>query len=180
MTYIKEVLFSEIETPRCRLRHFRSGDVNKVFEGLSHPEVIKYYGVSYTSVEHTHEQMQWFNNLEMEESGKWWAIENKENKLFCGAIGFNSWNKNTATAEIGIWLLPDFWNKGLMTECLQHLLVWIKEHLPIKTLEAFVEEENSASVHVLTKCGFTLKPKFNQMEIKNGKQIQVLCLHYLM
>jgi len=42
---------AEILTDRFRLRNFVQSDIEDVYKGLSHPEVIKYYGISYTSLE---------------------------------------------------------------------------------------------------------------------------------
>ena len=41
--------FPTIKTSRFRLRQFTDADLENVFKGLSHPEVIKYYGVSFNS-----------------------------------------------------------------------------------------------------------------------------------
>ena len=79
-----------IATNRFLLRQFSKNDLENVYRGLSHPEVIKYYGVSYDSLEATKEQITWFSQLEIEGTGIWWAIESLEDKEFCGAIGFNN------------------------------------------------------------------------------------------
>ncbi|MGY6648414.1 GNAT family N-acetyltransferase [Wenyingzhuangia sp. IMCC45574] len=63
--------FPILETERLILRQFSMEDLNHVFKGLSHPEVIKYYGINFTSLEKTKEQIQWFQQLEKEESGIW-------------------------------------------------------------------------------------------------------------
>ena len=54
----------KIQTPRLLLRPFVDSDLENVFKGLSHPAVIKHYGISFNSLEATQEQMDWFANLE--------------------------------------------------------------------------------------------------------------------
>ena len=58
--------FQKIKTERFLLRQFIESDIDNVFKGLSDPEIIKYYGVSYKTLEATKEQMEFFTNLEKE------------------------------------------------------------------------------------------------------------------
>ncbi|HXS58631.1 MAG TPA: GNAT family N-acetyltransferase, partial [Hanamia sp.] len=66
-----ETAFPLIKTGRLLLRRFVPDDLEKVYEGLSHPDVIKYYGVSYDSPEATKEQMKFFSDLEKDGTGIW-------------------------------------------------------------------------------------------------------------
>jgi ribosomal-protein-alanine N-acetyltransferase len=45
--------FPGLNTSRLILRQIVPEDVNTVFEGFSNPEVIKYYGVNYTTLKNT-------------------------------------------------------------------------------------------------------------------------------
>lgn len=45
--------FPIIKTDRLLLRQFVESDLENVFNGLSHPDIIKYYGVSYLTLEAT-------------------------------------------------------------------------------------------------------------------------------
>ncbi len=56
--------FPRIETERFILRQFTENDLENAYKGLSHPEVIAYYGVSFDSLEATKEQIDWFRDLE--------------------------------------------------------------------------------------------------------------------
>ena len=48
--------FPILKTERLLLRQFVDTDLENVFKGLSHPEIIKYYGVSYQTLEATKAQ----------------------------------------------------------------------------------------------------------------------------
>ena len=48
--------FPVLESERVVLRQFVASDLEVVFKGLSHPDIIKYYGISYDSLEATLEQ----------------------------------------------------------------------------------------------------------------------------
>ena len=56
--------FPVIKTNNLLLRQFAESDLENVFKGLSHPDVIKYYGVHYTSLQETKKQMIFFADLE--------------------------------------------------------------------------------------------------------------------
>lgn len=63
--------FPVLTTGRLLLRRFQPDDIESVYQGLSHPEVIRHYGVSYDSLEATKEQMDWYAAIEREEKGIW-------------------------------------------------------------------------------------------------------------
>ncbi len=79
--------FPILESDRLILRQFIDSDLENVFAGLSHPKIIKYYGISFGTLEATKEQMTWFADLEKNENGIWWAVCSKEDGRFLGAGG---------------------------------------------------------------------------------------------
>ena len=56
--------------------------------------------------------MEWYRNLKDEGTGIWWGIYDKQSNKFCGAGGFNGLDKENRKAEIGLWLLKSFGEKG--------------------------------------------------------------------
>lgn len=164
-------IFPELRTSRTLLRQFNDRDLDNVFRGLSHPSVIRYYGVSYRSPEDTKEQLRFFANLEEQETGIWWAICSPEDSTFFGAGGLNNWSKKDKKAEIGFWLLPEFWYQGLMSECVPAICRYGFEHLDLHRIEGFVETENKNCKNALRKLGFELEGTMRDCEIKNGKFI---------
>src|SRR6478609_38399 len=131
--------FPVITTNRLLLRQFVDSDLANVFKGLSQPDIIKYYGVSYDSLEATKKQMIFFADLEKNETGTWWAICSPDNKIFYGAGGLNSLSKEHGKAEIGFWLLCQYWNKGIMTEAIPLICNYGFDELGLHRIEAFVE-----------------------------------------
>jgi ribosomal-protein-alanine N-acetyltransferase len=91
---------STITTKRILLRQFDDSDLANVFKGLSNPDIIKYYGVSYHSLEETRQQLKFFADLEKNGTGVWWAVCSLDNKVFYGAGGLNSVSKEHRKAEI--------------------------------------------------------------------------------
>jgi len=165
--------FPIIKTERLLLRQFKESDLENVFKGLSHPDIIKYYGVSYPSLESTKEQMDFFAGLEKNETGIWWAICSPENKTFYGAGGLNSLNKEHRKAEIGFWLLTDFWGKGLMTEAMPLICNYGFENLGLHRIEGLVETNNINCKRAMAKLAFEHEGTMKDCEIKNGKFISL-------
>ena len=89
---MKKFIIPELKTKRLVLNKIKPSDNLNIYKGLSMPEVIKYYGVNYMSLEATEKQMNWYSNLEKSNSGMWWGIRLKNTEEFCGAIGFNDYH----------------------------------------------------------------------------------------
>lgn len=165
--------FPLLKTDRLLLRQIDKEDIQHIFEGLSNPEVIKFYGISYTSLESTKEQMTWYSNLEKSKTGIWWAISSQDKRKFYGAIGFYGISREHKKAEIGYWLLPEFWGKGYIQEAASKVVQYAFETLELHRIEALIESENSASAKTLEKLGFQFEGRMRDSEIKNEKYITV-------
>jgi ribosomal-protein-alanine N-acetyltransferase len=165
--------FPILSTNSLLLRQFVSSDLENVFKGLSHPDVIKYYGVSYDTLEATKAQMQFFADLERYRTGIWWAVCSSDNKTFYGAGGLNNLNQEHKKAEIGFWLLPEFWNKGMMKEAIPFIYNYGFQKLRLHRIEALVETENSNCKRIMAKLDFKHEGTMRDCEIKNGKLISL-------
>lgn len=165
--------FPIIKTDRLILRQIIESDIENIFKGLSHPDIIKYYGVNYQTLEATKEQMTWFANLEKDETGMWFAVCSKNNKTFYGAGGLNSLNKVHKKAEIGFWLLTDFWGQGIMTEAMPLICDFGFDKLGLHRIEGFVESDNSNCKKAMAKLNFQHEGTMKDCEIKNGKYISL-------
>lgn len=165
--------FQVIRTERFLLRQFTNSDLQNVFSGLSNPDVIRYYGISYATLEETELQMQFFRELEEKETGIWWAICSHDNQIFYGGGGFNNWSKIHKKAEIGFWLLPGFWGMGIMKEVLPVICLYGFETLDLHRIEGIVESENSNCKKAIAKANFTFEGTMRECEIKNGRFISL-------
>ena len=57
--------------------------------------------------------------------------------------------------EIGVMLMPEFWNRGLATELLQATVKWGFEELQLQQIVA-KDVVSAASLSALQKCGFEI------------------------
>ena len=165
--------FPILESKRIKLRQFIDTDTENVFKGLSHPDIIKYYGVSYNSLEATKEQMKWFENLRKNDEGIWWALCDKTDGKFVGAGGLNEMSLKNKKAEIGFWLLPAYWGIGIMTEVMPTILDYAFNSIGLHRIEGFVEIENKNCKKALAKLNFNHEGTMKDCEIKNGKFISL-------
>lgn len=164
-------MFPEINTQRFCLRKIVSADQQQIFEGLSDEAVIKYYGVSYKTFEETLQQMEWYDNLLKAGTGIWWAICFHGSQELTGACGFNNISTEHMKGEMGYWLLPYGWKKGIMTEVIPCIINYAFDVLNLHRIEASAETGNLASKNLLRKSGFEYEGTLKECEFKNGKFI---------
>lgn len=163
----KEIL--PIKTERLLLRGIEASDIQHIYHGLSHPLVIKHYGVNYDSLEATKEQITWFANPEQ----CWWAICSPDNEAFYGAGGLNDISTEHRKAEIGLWLLPEHWGKGIMTEAMPLICQYGFDQLGLHRIEGFVESNNQNCKRAMAKLDFELEGTMKDCEVKDGEFISV-------
>lgn len=170
---IKSNNFPILETERFVLKQCSKNDLENVYKGLSNPEVIKYYGISFDSLEATNEQIEWFAQLEKEQTGQWWVVWSKKENQFCGAGGFNDWQKENNKAELGFWLLPEFWGQGIMREVLPKIIEYGFESMKLHRIEGFVDVRNRNCKKNIEKLGFKLEGTMQDCEVKDGEYISL-------
>ncbi|MHA2037333.1 MAG: GNAT family N-acetyltransferase [Promethearchaeota archaeon] len=85
----------------------------------------------------------------------------------------NLWNLNWRhlRAEIGIWIIPSYWNKGFGTKALNLTKNIGFNHLHLNRIEAHVALENENSVNLFLKCDFK-KEGFLRQFLKLGDKFQ--------
>nr|WP_315164628.1 GNAT family protein [uncultured Flavobacterium sp.] len=165
--------FPSLKTKRLIFRQITPTDIQNIYKGLSNPKVIKYYGISFDSLEATEEQMIWYRNLEQNETGIWWAICSLDNNIFYGAGGFNNLNKEHKKAEIGFWLLPEFWGQGFMQEAFPLICDYGFNKLDLNRIEGFVDSENINCKKAVERLNFEFEGTMRDCEIKEGKYLSV-------
>lgn len=166
-------LFPSLASPRLLLRSFADTDLMHVYQGLSHPDVIPYYGVSFDSPEAAKAQMAFYKNLEETGTGIWWAVCSPDNRQFYGAGGLSSLSKVHRKAEVGFWLLPEYWGKGLLQEAMTLICNYGFTELNLHRIEGFVETENERCKKAIEKAGFALEGTLKECEWKNDRWISL-------
>src|SRR5450432_2803741 len=165
--------FPVFKTSRLLLRQITEGDLENIFRGLSDPEVIKYYGVSFDTLNETKKQIEWFAELEKDETGIWWAICSPDNLMFYGAVGLYYLESEYKKAEIRFCLIPEYWRRGIISKSILLVIEYGFEIKHLNKIEAEVETENIFSKRVMQKLNFVHELTKKDCEIKNGKYISL-------
>lgn len=167
--------FPEISTKRFLLRNITEEDTSEIFVGLSHPDVIRYYGISYDSFVATYEQIWFYQRLFLHKRGIWWGISAPfhSNKLI-GACGFSAWKPESRTIELGYWLMPEWWGLGIMTESVGAIVDYAFNSMTVSQIDAQIEPENAASIALAKRLGFQENGVLEKHEFKNGQYIDLL------
>ncbi|MHA6280100.1 GNAT family N-acetyltransferase [Salinimicrobium sp. CAU 1759] len=161
------------QTSRFFLKEITQEDIDHIFKGLSNPEVTQFYAVHFPTLEATQEQMDWYEDLKKNNTGLWWGIWSKEKEVFVGAGGFNGLEKENRKAEIGLWLLPEYWGRGILGEIMPCLFREGFENLNLNRIEGFVDADNVKCRRALEKINFSYEGTMRQVEFKDGQFLDV-------
>ena len=155
-----------LETPRLALRQFTEGDVDELFELNSDPEVMRYLtGGKPTPREEIREQIIPFQLAVYERLDRLgtWAAESTATGEFLGWFHFrpgHGTETDLTNIELGYRLRRSAWNKGYATEGSRALINMGFTDLDVVRVFAQTMTANSASRHVMEKCGLTLVRTF--------------------
>ena len=78
-------------------------------------------------------------------------------------------------AEIGYFLLTEYWSKGIMTEAVRQICQIAFDELDILRITGLVYNPNNASKKVLEKNGFAMEGTMKQAVVKD-ESIYDLCI----
>ena len=101
--------------------------------------------------------MDWYASLKRDGTGLWWGVYDKNTNQFCGAGGYNDLDKEHRKAEIGFWLLKEFWGKGIMKKVMPMLFEKGFTTLNLNRIEGYVISENSKCKAALDKINFLIE-----------------------
>ena len=163
----------ELRSSQWLLRPMAGSDHAEVFCGLSHPDVTRHYGVCFETLEASREQMTWYAELVRSGTGIWWSIRSAEEETFLGAIGLNDIEMVHRRGELGFWLLPDHWRKGIMGQVLPLVIDHAFRSIGLHRIQAQVETGNIASARVLQRAGFVQEGTLRECEWKDGHPISL-------
>ena len=165
--------FPTLTTERLLLREIVQEDIHNIFKGLSNPAVIKHFGISYSTLEATQEQIDWYANMIMLDTGRCWAICSADNNIFYGVCTLNFWKKDHRKAETGYWIFPEYWGRGIVPEALSQIFDYGFTEMNLHRISAEVEDNNKRSTAVLKRAGFEYEGTLRECEIKDGRFINL-------
>ncbi|MFN8165851.1 MAG: GNAT family N-acetyltransferase [Bacteroidia bacterium] len=162
--------FPEIHTDRLTLRRMTTADLPRLFKLRNDPQIIQNTDRPSSSDMSAVEAL--FNRMDQginRNENITWGITFAQQSELIGTSGF--WRIDFAhhRAEIGYELLPEHWNKGIMTEALRAMLACGFSKMKIHSVEANINPKNESSRAVLLKCGFVKEAYFRENYYANGQ-----------
>lgn len=160
----------KIETERCVLRRIVPDDYQVMYENWArYEEVCRCFPFDPVADIETYKEKvyRWVTNYEYDTYFHW-VIEWKENGELIGTINLGNVEESCFMSETSYMLSPNYWGQGIMTEVLQAVLNYAFNIIELNRVQADVFDGNTASAHVLTKCGMQLEGIARQKYYKNG------------
>jgi RimJ/RimL family protein N-acetyltransferase len=148
-----------IETPRLRLRAFRSSDLEAQAEAMSDEGVVRHLGGRPFSREETWRKILASPGLWVLLGYGYWAVERLEDDLYLGQVGFADFKRDMQpgiefTPEMGWIFAPRAQGQGYAAEAVLAALAWADETLNAPEIVAIIDHENARSIRLAEKAGF--------------------------
>jgi RimJ/RimL family protein N-acetyltransferase len=148
-----------VETERVHLRNWQEPDIPVFGEIARDPRVMKYIG---TGAGWDQERVLKFvaSGMEAAKTRGWvlWPVIYKENGELIGMCGFNG--GFAPDVEIGWWLKPEYWARGIATEIARATMAYGFETWGFDRLISVAQPGNTASIRVMEKLGMAFDRAF--------------------
>ncbi|MCU0521933.1 MAG: GNAT family N-acetyltransferase [Anaerolineae bacterium] len=148
--------FPTLETERLVLREIRLSDAGDIFAFAGDPEVQKWNGGPVEDIATLRKDME---ENPRDAAGAWktlqWGITLRPDDTVIGGVSLHNWDKRHNRAEVGYTIAKAYWRQGIGTEAVRAVVRFAFEELHLHRVEAFPTMDNTASVRLLEKLGFT-------------------------
>jgi len=167
--------FPVFESERILFRSFTLADAESLFGLRSNVEAMRYIDRPLMqSVDDAVKLLEVFEKEYREKNGICWAMINKESGKFMGSFAFFHIKHEDCRCEVGYMMMPEFWNRGLMTEALKRMIPEAFGGMNFHSIEANLNPGNEASKRVVEKLGFQKEGYFRENYYFDGKFIDSL------
>lgn len=161
--------FPVLHTERLDLIEVSSSHTPDLFQLVTDNRVSRFFNVMpATQVSDMEKVVERFRKMYVDKTGIRWAIQLKGAKNIIGTIGFyNLTDKHRGVLAYA--LIPEYWNKGYVSEALKEVLRFGFEVLELIRIDAEIRPGNIPSEQVLQKYGFTHEGLLRQWVLWNGE-----------
>jgi RimJ/RimL family protein N-acetyltransferase len=144
-----------IETERLLLRKFTVEDAPLIYELNFDPDVIRYTYDPVKDIEHATQVLEQviLPQYVLYNHGRW-AVHLKPQLEFIGWCGLKCIPQRDEI-DLGYRFKKQYWGKGYATEAAYACIQYGFKKLDLKRIIGRAIPENTASLHVLEKCGMT-------------------------
>ncbi len=147
--------FPDLKTERLFLRRVSVDDAHEIMELRGNAETMKYIPRPLAkTIEDAMAHITMIDDKINSNEGINWAITINGNPKLIGIIGHYKIQKENFRAEIGYMLLPEFHNRGIISEAIHEVVNYGFESMKLHSIEAIIDPRNFASEKVLQKNSF--------------------------
>ena len=162
--------FPVLETNRLVLHSLNNDDVEGIFALRSNPDTMQFIPRPLVkSNDEALNHIKMINDKIDTNEGINWVISTKDNPKFMGLLGIFKIYEENFRAEIGYMILPEFNNRGYVTEAIQAVVNYGFDVMNLHSIEAIIDPDNAASEKVLIKNGFVKESHFVENMFAEGK-----------
>lgn len=161
--------FEFLETPRLLLRRFSPEEYTYVMKQYSSDAIQDFFGITSTE-ELTRVQDRFSGGItSYEKSFLYFHLLEKQERKVIGWCGFHTWFLKHFRAEIGYEITnAAFRGKGLMQEAMMPVLSYGFNTLHLNRVEAYVGNDNEASINIMKKMHFSLEGNLKEHYLHEG------------
>jgi ribosomal-protein-alanine N-acetyltransferase len=172
-------IIEEISDNGLCLRKLSKDDVNFFYKSLQDEEMTHYLSLGpLRSLEHSKRLIKnylksWDKYVQFN-----YLIEIRERTKIKKIGSISLWNISWLhrRAEIGIWLLPEYWKKGIGKNTLSLIKNIAFNHLKLNRIEAHIAIENQRSINTFKNSGFKEEGVLKKYLNLNGSYHDALIL----
>jgi len=153
--------WSIAQTARCNIREMGLADVDELYELYEGPNVTRYMEALFPKKEQEEQYIKdYIENVYKYYGFGIWLIHRKEDGRLIGRAGFN-YRPGYEEVELGFMIGEAFWRQGYAFEVCSHLMNLAGSVYEFERVQALVKKENTASIQLLEKLGFTYFEEVN-------------------
>ena len=151
-------LVPTLESARLRLRKYRAGDAERMFQLYSDPRVMRYWSFPpWTEMAQAEAYVQRVLGEMAEGRVMPWAMAAHGDDRLIGTVTLFALDPIQGRAEIGYSLDPKLHGQGMASEALRLALGHAFDTLRLRRVEADVDPRNAPSCRLLERLGFRLE-----------------------
>lgn len=157
----------DLATERLSLRRPHDGDVSAIVNIVGDWDVAR--RLARVPYPYEPDDAQFF--LDQIVPAEWvWAITLRGSDVLIGAVGLTP-ESDAETAELGYWLSPAHWGRGIATEAARTIILFGFESLGFPYLTSGYFEDNPASGQVLRNLGFVENGRVMRPCLAAGREV---------
>lgn len=154
ITVFEEIdIVEAISSESIHLRRLKKDDANFFYKSLLDPQITDYLSLGpLKSLDHAKRLVKsYVKSWELYQQFNY-IVNYDSNKAGSISLWNVSWLHRRA--EVGIWILPKYWDHGFGKKSIELIKIIAYQHLHLNRLESHIAIENLRSIQMFKSCGF--------------------------